>query len=423
MAGASSYQLKTVVFDARDHQGLARFYVALTGGEERYADDEWVTAFTGDGWRLGFQAAPDHVAPQWPDQAHPQQMHMDFQVADLDAATAEAEKLGARKIGSGDNRNVMADPAGHPFCLSANQQTEPIKTFGVIIDCPDGEPLSAFYAALLGYQVKYQQDKMAWIGTEEPAPMGEILFQPVTDYNPRSGRIRRTRSSCTSTSRSTTSTRPSVGFSSSVRPGCRATGRTGGSTPTPTITRSACSGWSDPARRHECGGQASSAIVRRVANHRHSTDIASPKHSVAVSTPVAPATRAEQRHRERHQGHVAEAGHRRDASGVRRVDGLEERSRQPDRGQASGHADHEHAEQHDRQERDADSRQAEALEDEHPEAAARGVRRLPPDRRQAADDRPGGQRPVGDAEPVRAPTRAVDAQRQAEGHDRASRRR
>ena len=100
MAGASGFQLKTVVFDARDHRGLAQFYVALTGGEEPYADDEWVTTFTGDGWRLGFQSAPEHVEPQWPDQDHPQQLHMDFQVADLAAATGEAEMLGARKIGA-----------------------------------------------------------------------------------------------------------------------------------------------------------------------------------------------------------------------------------------------------------------------------------------------------------------------------------
>lgn len=176
-------KLKTVVFDAPDHKALARFYAALTGGEERYRDDQWVTMFTGDGWRLGFQFAPDHVAPRWPDQRHPQQMHLDFQVADLAAATAEAEELGARKIGTGHNWNVMADPAGHPFCLCANEQSEPIKTFAISIDCPDGERLSPFYTALLGYKVKYSQDKMAWIGAEEPIPLGEILFQPVSDYN------------------------------------------------------------------------------------------------------------------------------------------------------------------------------------------------------------------------------------------------
>lgn len=182
MAGVDSFQLKTVVFDARDHRGLAQFYVALTSGEQKYADDEWVTAFTGDGWRLGFQSAPDHIAPQWPGQERPQQMHLDFQVADLAAATAEAEKLGARKIGGGDTWHVLADLAGHPFCLCANEQTEPITTFGVNIECADAEPLSAFYAAMLGYKVKHTGES-AWIGTEEPAPMGDIVFQPVDGYN------------------------------------------------------------------------------------------------------------------------------------------------------------------------------------------------------------------------------------------------
>jgi hypothetical protein len=175
--------LKTVVFDAPDHRGLAQFYAHLTGGDVRYADDGWATVFTGDGWRLGFQSAPDLVPVQWPGQERPQQLHMDFQVADLGAATAAAERLGARQIGAGDTWNVLADPAGHPFDLCANEQDVPFKTFAVNIDCPDGEPLSAFYARLLGMKVKYSQDKMAWIGGDEPAPMGDVLFQPVSDYH------------------------------------------------------------------------------------------------------------------------------------------------------------------------------------------------------------------------------------------------
>ncbi|QSB13406.1 VOC family protein [Natronosporangium hydrolyticum] len=176
--------LKTVAFDAPDHQALARFYVALTGGEVHDREDDWVTAFTGDGWRLGFQAAPGHIAPRWPDPEHPQQMHLDFQVAELATATAAAERLGARKLGGGEGRNVMADPAGHPFCLCINEQSEPIRTFAVNVDCPDGEPLSAFYAAIFGYQLKYLRHRMAWIGAEESTPMGEVLFQPVADYRP-----------------------------------------------------------------------------------------------------------------------------------------------------------------------------------------------------------------------------------------------
>jgi glyoxalase superfamily protein len=185
MAGESSFRLKTVVFDARDHRGLARFYVGLTGGTEHYADDEWVTTFTGDGWRLGFQAAPDHLPPRWPDPNQPQQMHLDFLVADLTAATATAERLGARRIGAGETWNVLADPAGHPFCLCATEQTAPISTFAVHVDCPAGEQLAAFYAALLEYPVKSSRvDTIAWIGGAEPAPMGDLLFQTVAGYQP-----------------------------------------------------------------------------------------------------------------------------------------------------------------------------------------------------------------------------------------------
>jgi catechol 2,3-dioxygenase-like lactoylglutathione lyase family enzyme len=175
---------RTVVFDAADHRGLARFYVDLTGGEERYADDEWATIFTGDGWRFGFQDAPDHVAPQWPSQSSPQQMHVDFQVPDVEAATAAAEKLGATKIGSGDTWNVMADPAGHPFCLCATEMSEPIRVFAVNIDCADGAPLAKFYSALLGMKVKYDEDGMAWIGTDaDYGPMSQVLFQKVDGYH------------------------------------------------------------------------------------------------------------------------------------------------------------------------------------------------------------------------------------------------
>ena len=95
-------KLKTVVLDAPDIARLAAFYTSLAGWTQQYADDEWITMNTADGWRVGLQLAPDHVPPQWPDQGHPQQMHLDFQVADLAAATAEAERLGARKIGGGE---------------------------------------------------------------------------------------------------------------------------------------------------------------------------------------------------------------------------------------------------------------------------------------------------------------------------------
>lgn len=175
-------KFKTVVFDTADHRGLAQFYVDLFGGEQRYVDDEWATVFTPDGWRLGFQAAPDHIPPRWPDPAAPQHMHLDIQVPDIDVAAARAAQLGATKIGGGERWHVMADPAGHPFCLSRNDQTEPIRMFAVNIDTDDAPTLAAFYSGLFGMSLKYESAEAMWIGTSE-GPQGDILFQGVTEYH------------------------------------------------------------------------------------------------------------------------------------------------------------------------------------------------------------------------------------------------
>ena len=54
--------LRTVVLDAPDARRLAAFYVALGGWTEQYADDDWITLETGDGWRIAAQLSPDHLA-------------------------------------------------------------------------------------------------------------------------------------------------------------------------------------------------------------------------------------------------------------------------------------------------------------------------------------------------------------------------
>lgn len=76
-------KLKTVVLDAPDIARLSAFYSELAGWIQRYADHEWITMTTGDGWRIGLQSAPGHVPPQWPDPSHPQQAHLDLRVPDL----------------------------------------------------------------------------------------------------------------------------------------------------------------------------------------------------------------------------------------------------------------------------------------------------------------------------------------------------
>jgi catechol-2,3-dioxygenase len=112
-------RLKTVVLDAADMDREARFWSEVLDVPVVSRDDDWTT-LEGRGVRLAVQLAPDHVPPQWPDPAHPQQLHLDVQVEDADDAERRVLALGARRLpdpeGAEDFR-VFADPAGHPFCL------------------------------------------------------------------------------------------------------------------------------------------------------------------------------------------------------------------------------------------------------------------------------------------------------------------
>lgn len=173
--------LKTVVLDAREIRPLSGFYAALAGWSEAYAEDDWITMTTPDGWRVGLQLAPDHVSPRWPDSAHPQQAHLDLRVFDLDAATAQAVELGATLLAKNESWNTLADPAGHPFdlCHAAEDPGHP-SLAGLMLDCPDAKALSTFYAKLLGKPITYEGEGMAMIGNEGEQP---IMFQQVADYH------------------------------------------------------------------------------------------------------------------------------------------------------------------------------------------------------------------------------------------------
>ena len=105
-----------LVIDTPDPAGLAVFYSALLGLPVTYASPDWVVVAenaTTSGY--AFQRAPDHVPPQWPDPARPQQLHLDVMVEDLDEAGTAVVALGAHRLDEGDH--VYADPSGHPFCL------------------------------------------------------------------------------------------------------------------------------------------------------------------------------------------------------------------------------------------------------------------------------------------------------------------
>ena len=110
-----------VVFDTVDLTTESIFWAGLLGGTVE-TDDDWHTVSVDGEPRLGFQLAPNHVPPEWPD-GTPQQIHLDLYIDDLTAAHDGAMSLGATLLKPADDPDaqegfqVYADPAGHPFCL------------------------------------------------------------------------------------------------------------------------------------------------------------------------------------------------------------------------------------------------------------------------------------------------------------------
>ena len=173
--------LRAVVLDAPDIELLATFYEQLAGWHRVPDDDEddWITIDSGDGWRIGLQQATDYQPPSWPDQDRPQQAHLDFRVPDIDAAAERAQQLGARMLRRGERWHTLADPAGHPFDLTASPDDPLTILTDVMLDCPDAKALSHFYAELLGKPVTYEADGAAMIGEYGAQP---VMFQQVANY-------------------------------------------------------------------------------------------------------------------------------------------------------------------------------------------------------------------------------------------------
>jgi catechol 2,3-dioxygenase-like lactoylglutathione lyase family enzyme len=113
------------VLSARDPAALARFYSTLLGWEIARESPGWVTIAMPDSTHyLAFAVDKHHERPAWPSRPGEQtmQLHLDLGVRDVDAAVAEALSLGAELAAyqPQDDVRVMLDPAGHPFCLYAD---------------------------------------------------------------------------------------------------------------------------------------------------------------------------------------------------------------------------------------------------------------------------------------------------------------
>ncbi|WP_084700440.1 VOC family protein [Streptacidiphilus anmyonensis] len=114
--------MAAVTLDCPDPPALAAFYREATGLPLHPSSDaEFAGLTTEAGLLFGFQLAPDHRPPTWPDPAVPQQAHLCFDVDDLDAAQSALLDLGATVPAAQPDPGryrVLLDPAGHPFCLS-----------------------------------------------------------------------------------------------------------------------------------------------------------------------------------------------------------------------------------------------------------------------------------------------------------------
>jgi catechol-2,3-dioxygenase len=122
--------------DALDARELAEFYRQLLGLRYRPGDEpptdgtaddaDWLVLVDDDGNRQLAVARTD-VLPRstWPSPEVPMQMHLDYAVPTVEALhlhRRRAEELGAQVLMDrtgveSEPLYVLADPAGHPFCL------------------------------------------------------------------------------------------------------------------------------------------------------------------------------------------------------------------------------------------------------------------------------------------------------------------
>jgi predicted enzyme related to lactoylglutathione lyase len=174
-------RLDLAIFDAADVERVGSFYAELTGWGVVRKDSDRFGIRTPDGQEVEFQLAPDHVAPQWPGQEHPQQFHLDLQVEDHKAAAERAVELGATRLADGPSWITLADPAGHPFDLCQKDGVGRVMAlFAVTIDAPDASTLARFYADLTDMEVTYDGPEGALI----TAGGRSVMFQQIGGYNP-----------------------------------------------------------------------------------------------------------------------------------------------------------------------------------------------------------------------------------------------
>ena len=126
--------LMHTALDSTDCRQLAEFYREFLGLRYRPGDEipeggdddsDWLVLLDADGNRvLACNQVETLARSTWPSPEVPKQMHQDFRVPsveELERQRGRAEELGATLIydrtESEEPLYVLADPAGHPFCI------------------------------------------------------------------------------------------------------------------------------------------------------------------------------------------------------------------------------------------------------------------------------------------------------------------
>lgn len=125
-------QLFQTVLDTENaREQLAEFHRQPLGltyreGDEQDADSDWLVLVDSSGGRtLAFQQVTSLSRTTWPTDDVPMQLHIDMtvpSVEELHEQRQRAEDLGAqvlldRTSDPDEPLYVLADPAGHPFCM------------------------------------------------------------------------------------------------------------------------------------------------------------------------------------------------------------------------------------------------------------------------------------------------------------------
>ncbi|TFI40671.1 VOC family protein [Rhodococcus sp. 1R11] len=107
-----------ISIDCSGPRELARFYLALLGGELLWENTSSSGIRTDSGLNIDAQKVANYIPPTWPSASI---VHFDLDAGvNLDESVAYAVECGATEAADQPDPRwrVLLDPAGHPFCIT-----------------------------------------------------------------------------------------------------------------------------------------------------------------------------------------------------------------------------------------------------------------------------------------------------------------